>query len=83
VTNKYPLNTHVLPLGQILYTLGIDSRGGKVIYRGYEIKTGWPLGQPVKVLDSSGHIVKEFPFETTDETVMNYVDAVRQDKKGE
>lgn len=48
-----------------------------MIYRGFDIKTGWPLGQPVQVLQGE-KVVKEFPFETTDETVMDWIDAEKR-----
>lgn len=50
-----------------------------MIYRGYEIKTGWPLGQPVQVIIGDV-VVHEFPFETKDETIMDWIDAHRRAK---
>jgi hypothetical protein len=48
-----------------------------MLYRGYDVITGWPLGKPVRVL-KNGECIKEFPFETKDETILDWIDAERR-----
>lgn len=49
-----------------------------MIYRGYDIKTPFPPGSGNVTVEKDGNLVHEFPFTTTDETVMDWIDAHRR-----
>lgn len=52
-----------------------------MLYRGYSIEAPWPPNSGPLQVKRGGMVLKEFPYVTTDETVIAWINEYRKGQK--